>query len=108
MSLYSLLKNLGSEREPHCSIIWPEAEDTVQLLDNWFRFILDFITLLSIIVLSGYIFLRRPKNMKLVYVQLVLLFTAQVLYCIRSAARIYTNDTTYFGRHLPSWTYTCI
>ena len=33
---------------------------------------------------------------------------AQVLYCIRSSARIIKHDSTYFGRHLPSWTYTCL
>ena len=46
--------------------------------------------------------------MTLVYVQLILLLTAQILYCIRSSARIFEADKTYFGRKLPAWTYTCM
>lgn len=99
---------LGAQKEPHCSIIWYDAAGTIQEIDNWMRFFLDFLTLIFIISLGGYISLKRPKHMKLVYVQLFLLFSAQLLYCIRSSARIYTDDTTYFGRYLPDWTYTCV
>ena len=78
-----------------------------QIYDNWTRFFFDYITLILILLLVGYALIKKPKHMNLVYMQLVLMLAAQILYTIRSSARIFHGDKSYFGRHIPEWTYTC-
>jgi len=93
---------------PWCSIIWKHPEHEAQVFDNVIRFVFDYLTLFLILFVGGYIVVRRPNNMISVKIQLILLLAAQILYCIRSSARIYEGDKTYFGRKLPTWTYTCM
>ena len=40
---------------------------------------------------------------KLVYLQLLMLFLAYILYCIMSTARVISTDATYFARKEPEW-----
>ena len=55
-----------------CSIEWPDGDSSAQDVDNWTRFLLDFLTLIMIIFVSGYLCLmtsrRIQRDMKLVYV----------------------------------------
>ena len=50
---------------------------------------------------------RLAKDLTMVYVQLALLFIAQVLYCIRSSSRVYESDASYFSIKTPRWTKSC-
>ena len=70
----------------------------LQHYDNWTRFTIDVITLIIIVVVGiRFIGMNRPKDLKYVYIQMVLLFIAQSLYCVRSTYRVVLDDRSYFG-----------
>ena len=103
------IERFDSAQAP-CSIDWPAGALTAQLVDNYVRFLLDFCTLIFIMLVSGHLCLtatRLAKDLTMVYAQLALLLIAQILYCIRSSSRIYESDDTYFGTKTPQWTKSC-
>ena len=92
---------------PDCSIKWTDAELEAQSVQNWIRYFVDNVCLVLILVVIYKVGFRRYKELRKVYVQLILLLLAQLLYCTRSSARLYLDDRTYLGKHLPWWTYLC-
>ena len=68
---------------------------------------MDLLTLVVIVLFGIYIFLKRNRHLKNVYLQLILLLVAQILYTIRSFYRLWYQDVTYKGIHLPAWTASC-
>ena len=72
-------------------IEWGEDERTIQSIDNWFRFVLNYLTLFMVVGVLAYIIVKTNisnKLIKSVYAQLGFLFISQILFCIRSTARI--------------------
>ena len=63
----------------HCIVDWDEDEITVQLIDNWLRFLLNYMTLFIVLGVLAFIVVKSEISVKLirsVYVQLALLFVS--------------------------------
>ena len=46
-----------------CSIEWPRGYSTAQDVDNWSKFLLDFLTLIMIILVSGYMGVMTSRRL---------------------------------------------
>lgn len=57
----------GSEKQPNCTIVWPDSAADAQLADNWIRFALDYFSLLLILGVWTYLILKKPPFMKWVH-----------------------------------------
>ena len=90
-----------------CKIHWDRDEHMAQIVNNWFEFLLNYLTLFMIVGVIAFSIWKSSLPIKLtksVYLQLLLLCIAYSLFCVWSSVLIIDLDGSFFGVDEPRWT----